>query len=233
MSEKRLNGQLLDKGDNSRWRRRCSFESRIWGLTCGFVFRLRTSPCYHSLIGQRIPLKVNQLVAHVFKKGETVVHPDYGAAIIEDRCIREFQGEKREYLMIRVVYAELTVNVPVTSARELGLRQVVSRQQAKKVLGVLEEDESSMSVNWSRRFKENIEKVRSGDLFQVAEVVRNLSIRERGKGLSAGEKRAVFKARQILTSELMFANDITEEQAEIQIDKILDDAHEARVPTGA
>ena len=168
------------------------------------------------------------MAAHVFQKGETVVHPEHGAAVIEDLCIREFQGEKREYLKIRVVHGDLTVNVPVTSAKEVGLRKVVSKQQAKKVLRVLEEDESSMAANWSRRFKNNIEKLRSGDIFQVAEVVRNLSIRERDKGLSAGEKRMVVKARQILTSELMFANGVTEEEAEIQIDKILDDSHEAR-----
>jgi CarD family transcriptional regulator len=164
----------------------------------------------------------------VFAKGETVVHPEHGAAIIEDLCIREFQGEKRTYLKIRVVHGDLTVNVPVESAKEVGLRQVISKPQAKKVMKVLQEDESSMAANWSRRFKNNIEKLRSGDIFQVAEVVRNLSIRERDKGLSAGEKRMVIKARQILTSELMYANGVTEEEAEIQIDKILDDSHEAR-----
>ena len=169
----------------------------------------------------------------MFRKGDTVVHPEHGAAIIEDLCDREFLGEKRRYLKLRVVHGDLTVNVPVESTEEVGLRNVVSKHQARKVLNVLKQDESTMAANWSRRFKNNIEKLRSGDIFQVAEVVRNLSIREREKGLSAGEKRMVVKARQILISELMFANGVSEEKAETLIDKILDDSHEARVPADA
>jgi CarD family transcriptional regulator len=169
----------------------------------------------------------------VFRKGDTVVHPEHGAAVIEDLCIREFQGEKKKYLKLRVVHGDLTVNVPVESSDEVGLREVVSKQQVKKVLKVLKEDESSMAANWSRRFKNNIEKLRSGDIFQVAEVVRNLSIRERDKGLSAGEKRMVAKARQILISELMFATEGTEEEAQASVDKVLEDSHQTRVPVEA
>ena len=169
----------------------------------------------------------------MFRKGDTVVHPEHGAAIIEDISNREFRGETRRYLKLRVVHGDLTVNVPVESAPEVGLRQVVSKSDAKKVLKVLQEDESVMATNWSRRFKNNIEKLRSGDIFQVAEVVRNLTIRERERGLSAGEKRMVIKARQVLVSELMFANGCTEEKAEDMIDKVLDDSHNDRVAAAA
>jgi CarD family transcriptional regulator len=100
-------------------------------------------------------------------------------------------------------------------------------------LNVLKEDESKMAANWSRRFKNNIEKLRSGDIYQVAEVVRNLSIRERERGLSAGEKRMITKARQILISELAFATNESEDKAEAMIDKVLDDSHGARVLQGA
>jgi CarD family transcriptional regulator len=86
-----------------------------------------------------------------------------------------------------------------------------------------------MAANWSRRFKNNIEKLRSGDIYQVAEVVRNLSIRERERGLSAGEKRMITKARQILVSELMYATGGDEDKAEAMIDKVLDDSHGTRV----
>lgn len=169
----------------------------------------------------------------MFRKGDTVVHPEHGAAVIEDLCTREFQGERKRYLKLRVVHGDLTVNVPVESTDEVGLREVVSKQQVKKVLKVLKEEESRMAANWSRRFKNNIEKLRSGDIFQVAEVVRNLSIREREKGLSAGEKRMVAKARQILISELTFATGDTEEEATASIDKVLDDSHAARIPVEA
>jgi CarD family transcriptional regulator len=131
-----------------------------------------------------------------------------------------------------VVHGDLTVNVPVESAPEVGLRGVVSKAEAKKVLKVLQEDETVMAANWSRRFKINIEKLRSGDIYQVAEVVRNLSIREREKGLSAGEKRMVIKARQVLVSELMYANGVDEEKAEATIDKVLEDSHGPKVAAG-
>ena len=169
----------------------------------------------------------------MFRKGDTVVHPEHGAAVIEDLCTREFQGERKRYLKLRVVHGDLTVNVPVESTDEVGLREVVSKPQVKKVFKVLKEDESRMSANWSRRFKNNIEKLRSGDIFQVAEVVRNLSIREREKGLSAGEKRMVAKARQMLVSELMFVTGDTEEESVASIDKVLEDSHRARVPVEA
>jgi len=171
------------------------------------------------------------LVSPTFKKGDTVVHPEHGAAVIEDLSVREFlQGDKRTYLKLKIVHGDLTVNVPVDSADEVGLRNVASKNEVKKVMKVLKEDESVMASNWSRRFKNNIEKLRSGDILQVAEVVRNLSIRDRDKGLSAGEKRMVVKARQMLISELIFANGVSEEKATETVDKVLDDAHAARTP---
>ena len=169
----------------------------------------------------------------MFRKGDTVVHPEHGAAVIEDLCVREFLGEKRKYLKLRVSYGDLTLMIPVESTEEVGLRQVVSKSKVKDVLAVLREDESKMAANWSRRFKNNIEKLRSGDIFQVVEVVRNLSIRERERGLSAGEKRMIQKARQILISELAYATGGTEEKAEAMIDKVLDEAHGSRVARGA
>ena len=138
----------------------------------------------------------------MFRKGDTVVHPEHGAAVIQELREKEFLGEKRTYLVLRVAYGDLTLLIPVDSTEQVGLRQVVSKNEVKKVLKVLTEDESSMAANWSRRFKNNMEKLHSGDPYQVAEVLRNLAIREREKGLSAGEKRMILKARQILISEL-------------------------------
>jgi CarD family transcriptional regulator len=142
---------------------------------------------------------------------------------------REFLGEKRKYLVLRVAYGDLTLMIPVDSTDEVGLRQVVSKNEVKKVLAVLREDESVMAANWSRRFKNNMEKLHSGDPYQVAEVLRNLAIRDREKGLSAGEKRMITKARQILISELAFATDKSEDEAEATIDATLDDAHGVKV----
>jgi CarD family transcriptional regulator, regulator of rRNA transcription len=169
----------------------------------------------------------------VFRKGDTVVHPEHGAAVIEELRDREFLGEKRKYLVLRVAYGDLTPMIPVDSTEEVGLRQVVSKNEVKKVLKVLTEDESSMAANWSRRFKNNMEKLHSGDPYQVAEVLRNLAIRDREKGLSAGEKRMIQKARQILISELSYATGKSEEDAEIMIDDVLEEAHGSKIAAQA
>ncbi len=169
----------------------------------------------------------------MFRKGDTVVHPEHGAAVIQELREKEFLGEKRTYLVLRVAYGDLTLLIPVDSTEQVGLRQVVSKNEVKKVLKVLTEDESSMAANWSRRFKNNMEKLHSGDPYQVAEVLRNLAIREREKGLSAGEKRMILKARQILISELSYATAKTEDEAELMIDEVLDGAHGVKMAAQA
>ena len=169
----------------------------------------------------------------MFRKGDTVVHPEHGASVIQELREKEFLGEKRTYLVLRVAYGDLTLLIPVDSTEQVGLRQVVSKNEVKKVLKVLTEDESSMAANWSRRFKNNMEKLHSGDPYQVAEVLRNLAIREREKGLSAGEKRMILKARQILISELSYATAKTEDEAEIMIDEVLDGAHGVKMAAQA
>lgn len=161
----------------------------------------------------------------MFRKGDRVVYPHHGAAVIEDLQEREILGERRQYFVLRIAQGDLTLMVPVDNTHEIGLREVVSKREVKKVFELLREDETTMPTNWSRRFKTNVEKLRSGDIYQVAEVVRNLSIREKDKGLSAGEKRMLSKARQILVSELTFAVDSTEERAEEMLDQVLEEAH--------
>ena len=161
----------------------------------------------------------------MFHKGDKVVYPHHGAAVIEDLVERELQGEKRTYFKLKLAQGDLTLMVPVDNTAEVGLRGVVSKREVKKVFDVLREEESQMPTNWSRRFKTNVEKIKSGDIYQIAEVVRNLSIREKDKGLSAGEKRMLTKARQILVSELTFAYETTEEKTEAMIDKVLTESH--------
>lgn len=168
-----------------------------------------------------------------FRKGDTVVHPEHGAAVIQELKDKEFLGEKRKYLVLRVVYGDLTLSVPVDSAEQVGLRPVISKAQVKKILKVLTESETISAANWSRRFKNNLEKLHSGDPFEVAEVLRNLSIRDREKGLSAGEKRMIQKARQILISELSHATAKSEEDAGLMIDEVLDGAHGVKMAAEA
>ena len=165
----------------------------------------------------------------MYRKGDTVVHPEHGAAVIEDLRERDFLGEKKKYFVLRLAYGDLTLMIPADNTQAVGLRKVVAKTEVKKVLAVLKEDESKMASNWSRRFKNNLEKLHSGDPYEVAEVLRNLAIRDREKGLSAGEKRMITKARQILISELAFATGKSEDEAEAVIDGVLDDSHGVKV----
>jgi CarD family transcriptional regulator len=160
-----------------------------------------------------------------FSVGDTVVYPHHGAAVIEKKETRELRGEERDYLVLRLTYGDLTLMVPADSCEEVGIRNVVSKKEVERVLNVLREEEPNKNGNWSRRFKANYEKLRSGDIYQVAEVVRNLATRESDKGLSAGERRMLSKAKQILLSELAVAIKKDEEKAEELIQKVLTEAH--------
>ena len=156
-----------------------------------------------------------------FDIGDKVVYPHHGAAIVERREEKEAFGEKREYLVLRLAYGDLTLMVPADNTEGVGLREVINDEEVEEVFAVLRKKEARMPTNWSRRYKNHSEKLRSGDIYQVAEVVRNLSIRDKDKGLSAGEKRMLGRARQILVSELTFALDVNEEEAEKRLDEAL------------
>jgi CarD family transcriptional regulator len=156
-----------------------------------------------------------------YSVGDTVVYPHHGAAVIQKRETRNLQGEDRDYLVLRLTYGDLTLMVPADATDEVGLRSVVSKKECDEVFEVLKRRDGTMPTNWSRRFKANYEKLRSGDIYQVAEVVRNLALREREKGLSAGEKRMLTKSKQILVSELAAAIKKDEEATEALLDKVL------------
>ena len=141
----------------------------------------------------------------VFDIGDKVVYPHHGAAVVERRETKEAFGKKQEYLVLRLAYGDLTLMVPADNTDGVGLREVINDEEVEEVFAVLRKKEARMPTNWSRRYKNHSEKLRSGDIYQVAEVVRNLSIRDKDKGLSAGEKRMLSRARQILVSELTFA----------------------------
>ncbi len=156
-----------------------------------------------------------------FDVGDKVVYPHHGAAVIEKREAKEVFGETREYLVLKLAYGDLTLMVPCDNTDEVGLREVINDEEVEEVFAVLRKKEARMPTNWSRRYKNHVEKLKSGDIYQVAEVVRNLSIRDKDKGLSAGEKRMLTRARQILVSELTFAINVSEEEAEQKLNDAL------------
>lgn len=156
-----------------------------------------------------------------FNVGDTVVYPHHGAAVIEAVEVRKIKGEDREYLVLRVAQGDLTVRVPADNVDLVGVRDVVNAEGLDRVFNVLRQPYTEEPTNWSRRYKANLEKLASGDVIKVAEVVRDLWRRERERGLSAGEKRMLAKARQILVSELALAEKTNEDKAEAILDEVL------------
>ncbi len=146
-----------------------------------------------------------------FTVGETVVYPNHGAAVIEDIEKRTIKGEERDYLVLRIVAQNDLV----------GVRDVVDADGLERVFSVLRAEHVEEPTNWSRRYKANLEKLHSGDVLKVAEVVRDLWRRDHERGLSAGEKRMLAKARQILVSELALAEKTNEDKAELRLDEVL------------
>ena len=173
----------------------------------------------------------------MYKVGDKVVYPHHGAGTVVKKETREVLGEKREYLTIQILHNDMTVNVPAENAEAVGLRKVINEDTVKEVVKALTGNGTTMPKNWNRRFKHNRDKMKTGDIFELAEVVRNLSLRDRDKGLSTGEKQMFVKAKKILISELMYAKGMDEEETAEWLDGVLvsdlTDKKKSRAKAGA
>ena len=139
--------------------------------------------------------------------------------------MKEVLGERREYLMIKILHNDMTVMVPTQNAALAGLRRVIDEQTCQKVVAVLQDECSEMPKNWNRRFKHNRDKIKTGDIYELAEVVRNLAVRESERGLSTGEKQMFTRAKKILASELMYALEMDEQQVDEHLHMLLIEQH--------
>ncbi|AIG64673.1 CarD family transcriptional regulator [Corynebacterium atypicum] len=140
-----------------------------------------------------------------YQVGSVVVYPHHGAAVIKDIEQREIKGEKLDFLVLKVNQSDLVVRVPVKNAELVGVRDVVDDKGLRTLFGVMRATDVEEAGNWSRRYKANQERLASGDVNKVAEVVRDLWRRDQSRGLSAGEKRMLSKARQVLVGEIALA----------------------------
>jgi CarD family transcriptional regulator len=174
-------------------------------------------------------IAVDGAVAVKYKVGDKVVYPHHGAGKIMKKETKEVLGSVREYLTIKILHNDMTVMVPTDSAGRAGLRRVIGEEAVERVLAVLRDDVSQMPKNWNRRFKHNRDKMKTGDIYELAEVVRNLGIRDFEKGLSTGEKQMFTRAKKILSSELMYALDMDEPEAEQYLDELLEQTNQERV----
>ena len=157
----------------------------------------------------------------LFEVGETVVYPHHGAATITEVKKRIIKGEEKLYLKLNVTQGDLTIEVPAENVDLVGVRDVIGKDGLERVFDVLRAAFTEEPTNWSRRYKANLEKLASGDVNKVAEVVRDLWRREQDRGLSAGEKRMLTKARQILVGELALAEATDDGNAESRLDEAL------------
>lgn len=149
----------------------------------------------------------------MFNVGDKIVYPMHGAEQIDAIEEKDILGEKQNYYIIKMP-GEVKVMVPISKASDIGVRSVIDKAEAGKVLEVLEANETEMSNNWNKRYKENMEKMKSGSIYEVADVVRNLSYKQKEKGLSTGEKKMLNNAKQILVSELVLAEHASENEVE-------------------
>lgn len=152
--------------------------------------------------------------------GDKILYPMHGAGIIEGIEEKEILGEIRQYYVLKVSWGDMKMMIPVDTCEDIGVRNVVEPGYVENVRDVLSADSTEMSGNWNRRYRENMEKLKTGDILQVAEVVRNLVRIERVKKLSAGEKKMLGNARQILQSEIVLASGMDE----ASVRELVDDA---------
>ena len=149
----------------------------------------------------------------MFNVGDKIVYPRHGAGTIESIEEKDILGEKHNYYIIKMP-GEVKVMVPTEKAEEVGVRNIINKEEAAKVMSVLGENETEMSQNWNKRYRDNMDKMKSGDIYEVADVVRNLSFKQKEKGLSTGEKKMLNNAKQILVSELVLAEHASQEEVE-------------------
>jgi CarD family transcriptional regulator len=180
---------------------------------------MRVTPPADSPAG--VAVYIGRKGAGLYKVGDKVVYPHHGAGTVIKKEKREVLGEKREYLTIKILHNDMTVNVPSENAEKVGLRKVIGEDMVKVVVKALTGGGTQMPKNWNRRFKHNRDKMKTGDILELAEVVRNLSLRDREKGLSTGEKQMFVKAKKILASELMYAKEMDEEATAEWLDDVL------------
>ena len=157
-----------------------------------------------------------------FKVNDRVVYPHHGAAIIKKKLKRKLGPDTKEYFVLEMVHGDLTLSVPVDMAEEVGMRPPISKSDVDDLFRLIAKRDVREPANWSRRFKNHQEKMKSGDVYQVAEVVRNLALRAKCKGLSTAEKSMLERARGILVSELSFALNVSEDDALVKLEKGLE-----------
>ncbi len=155
----------------------------------------------------------------MFDIGDKIVYPMHGAGVIIAVEEKEILGDKKKYYVMKMPIGEMRVMVPVDNVEEIGIREIITNEEMNQVFNILRGEQSKMPQNWNRRYRMNMEKIKSGDIYEIATVVRNLMIRDDVKGLSTGERKMLNNAKQMLVSEIVLVLDVEQESAEDLIDE--------------
>lgn len=150
----------------------------------------------------------------MFNIGDKIVYPMHGAGVIESIEEKEILGQKQSYYVVKMPIGDMKVMIPTHNIHDIGIRGVISTNEVDKVYSILGDQSLNVSSNWNKRYRENMVKIKSGNIYEVADVVRSLMLREREKGLSTGEKKMLNSAKQILVSELVLANGMKQNEVE-------------------
>ena len=161
----------------------------------------------------------------MFKVGDKIVYPMHGAGVIETIEERAILDERQSYYIIKMP-GEVKVIVTTAKAEEIGVRNIIDKETAGKVINVLEQDSTEMSMKWNKRYRDNVEKMKSGDIFELADIVRNLSFKQKDKGLSTTEKKMLLNAKQILVSELVLAESKGKDEIEELVENKINTSYE-------
>ncbi len=167
----------------------------------------------------------------MFNIGEKIVYPMHGAGVIESVEEKEILGERRKYYIMRMPIGDMKVMIPLDQMDDIGIRKVIDSEEVKNVLNLLSSDTTSMHKNWNRRYRANMDMIKSGDIYELADVVRNLTLMDKEKGLSTGERKMLSNARQILISEVVLVAELSEEEACELIEKTILEGAEPNTAT--
>lgn len=159
----------------------------------------------------------------MFNLGDKVVYPMHGAGIIESMEVKEILGQTKNYYVLKMPIGEMKLMIPVDNVNNIGLRNIIEMSVVEKVFDILKQTAEVNDCNWNKRFRDNMDKMKTGDIFAVAQVVRDLTHRDKEKGLSTGEKKMLLNAKQMLISEIALTTDKDGKDVEVFVDEIVND----------
>ena len=192
-------------------------------ISCDIVicYALLTAPIHCGILRLELLVYAGFGGLVMYNIGDKIAYPVHGAGVVEAIEERKILGENKRYYVMRMPLNDMEVMIPMENVAQIGVRPIISVEEVGHVFAILSADVTKMPQNWNHRYRANMDRIKSGDIFEVAEVVRNLVLRDREKSLSTGERKILNNARQILLSEIILAGNMDEEEASEMIERVI------------